>query len=87
MVRKKIRKSAIDLYQDLDQIKASIAAITKDVKSKAKEMLSNSYENAKDRTSDVSDDVEEFISERPYQTIGTALLVGVVLGFLLSHKE
>jgi ElaB/YqjD/DUF883 family membrane-anchored ribosome-binding protein len=87
MARKRIRKSAINLYEDLDHIKASLAAITKDVRSKAAEMLSNSIENAKDKTYEVSDDVEEYIGSRPYQTIGTALLVGVVLGFLLRHKD
>jgi ElaB/YqjD/DUF883 family membrane-anchored ribosome-binding protein len=77
MVKKRVRKSAIDLYDDLDQIKASIAGITKDVKSKAAEMLSSSIENAKDKSYEINDEVEEYVSNRPYHVIGAALLVGL----------
>jgi ElaB/YqjD/DUF883 family membrane-anchored ribosome-binding protein len=86
MVKKRIQK-AVDLYGDLDHIKESLAALTKDVKSKAAGMFSDSFESAKDKGYEINDEVEDYISERPYQTVGTALLIGLVLGFLLRSKD
>jgi ElaB/YqjD/DUF883 family membrane-anchored ribosome-binding protein len=85
--RKQIAKKAKSLFEDLEQIKDSLCTITDDVKSKASTMFSDSFENAKDKTSEIGEGINDFVSDRPFKFIGTALIVGVIAGFLLNQKK
>jgi ElaB/YqjD/DUF883 family membrane-anchored ribosome-binding protein len=86
-LKKTLRKSAVDLHDDLDNIKDSLAALTHDFKTRAAEMFANSLDHAKDKTYEIQDDMEEFVGNKPYHSIGAALLVGFVVGFFLRHKD
>jgi ElaB/YqjD/DUF883 family membrane-anchored ribosome-binding protein len=85
--RKQIEKKAKNLFEDLEQIKDSLCTITDEVKSKAASMFSDSLETARDKTSEIQHGINDFVSDRPFKFIGTALIVGVIAGFLLNQKK
>jgi ElaB/YqjD/DUF883 family membrane-anchored ribosome-binding protein len=49
-------------------------------------MFSDSLETARDKTSEIQHGINDFVSDRPYKFIGTALIVGVIAGFFLKKK-
>lgn len=83
---KKITESSVDLFDDLEQIRESLATITDDVKTKAAEMLARSLGKAKDKSAHMKEEVDEYVSDRPYKAMGIAVLAGLVIGYLL-HKD
>lgn len=74
-----------DLYNDFNKIKAALADTTRDIRGKAGVMLSDSLENAKDRTMAGKEMVEEVVAERPFKSLGVAMLAGLAIGYLI-HK-
>jgi ElaB/YqjD/DUF883 family membrane-anchored ribosome-binding protein len=83
---KKLAESSVDLFDDLEQIKDSLAAITADVKTKTAEMLARSVESAKGKSAEIQENVDAYVTDRPYKFMGMAILTGIVLGYLL-HKD
>jgi ElaB/YqjD/DUF883 family membrane-anchored ribosome-binding protein len=83
---KKLAESSVDLFEDLEQIKDSLAAITADVKTKTAEMLARSVESAKGKSAEIQENVDAYVTDRPYKFMGMAILTGIVLGYLL-HKD
>lgn len=87
-LKSRARNSKIDLYNDIDKIKKALATITHDVKTKTASMVGESIENARDRSYDLQDNVDDYLSERPFKSIGVAMIAGAVIGYLLhSLKE
>lgn len=80
------RHHDIDLKDDLQKIKEVLAATVRDVKGKTAETFNQSIENVKERTTDLHDNTRDYIAEKPFVSIGVALLSGVVLGYLLNGK-
>lgn len=74
---RKHRNNDYDINEDLARIKDALADAAYDVRGKAGEML-------KDKSNDFQESVTNYASEKPFKTIGIALLAGVVLGFLLK---
>lgn len=77
------RNGEFDLYDDIAKIKAALADATYDVKGMASEMLHQSIENAKSRSTAAQDNLSNYIAERPFKTIGIAMLSGLLIGYLL----
>lgn len=84
--RHKPRDPEFDLHGDLEKLKSALADTTFDVKGVAGQMLSDSYENLRSRSSDIQVNVAEYIAKKPFKSLGIALLSGVAIGFLLRHK-
>lgn len=74
-----------DLYEDVEKIKAALMDAGNDVRGKAGEILSDSITNVKEKSDLVKDSVTNYTSEKPLQSLGIALLVGVAIGYLI-HK-
>ena len=72
-----------DIADDVAKIKAAIFETGRDLKGKASEMITGSVDDVKDYTSSIKDNVVDYTSEKPLKSLGIALLVGVVLGFLI----
>lgn len=82
---KKHSKHEYDLYGDVEKIKAALIEATQDVKGKTAEILSESIDDAKRKVYDISDDVSEYVSNKPLKSLGASLLVGVAIGYLLKR--
>jgi ElaB/YqjD/DUF883 family membrane-anchored ribosome-binding protein len=76
-------KDDFDLYGDVEKIKAALVEATQDVKGKAAEILSDSYNDMAEKTHALKENVSEFTAERPFKSLGIALLVGMAVGYLL----
>lgn len=74
-----------DFHDDVEKIKAALQQASDDFKDKASELWTDSVEGVKEHTADAKKSIENYTSEKPLQTIGIALLVGVALGYFL-HK-
>lgn len=77
------RQSAYDLQEDLNNIKAALAEATYDVRGRAGEIFSDSVNNMRDRSVDFKENVEDYVSHKPYKALGIAMAAGLVLGFLM----
>lgn len=85
--KKRLFHKGIDLFNDVQHIKDSLATITNHIKKKTSAKLSDSFDHAKEKAAHLEDDVDTYLSDRPYKSIGAALVVGVLLGFLLHHRD
>lgn len=77
--------SEYDLYGDLAKIKEAIFDTGSDVKGKAGEMIYGTAEDIRDKANYARDNVANYAAERPFKSLGLALLAGVVVGWLI-HK-
>lgn len=76
----------IDLYGDVEKIKEALLAATYDVKGKAAEMLTQSVESAKERSDQFRDTLADYTADKPFKSLGIALLSGIVIGYFLHKK-
>lgn len=72
-----------DLYADLEKIKNAFADTAYDMRGKTGEMFSESLEGVKDRSLQMRDGIVDYTSEKPFKSLGIALLAGVAIGWLL----
>lgn len=79
----KLRSLEHGLYNDLDKIKDAIAGATYHAKDRAGQMLTDSYENIKSKSYDLQDNAALYVADKPFKSLGIALLSGIVIGFLL----
>lgn len=75
-----------DLSGDLTKIKALLAETTRDFKGRAGEVFANSLDNAKEKSVAMQETAENYITKRPFKSIGIALLSGLIIGVLLNRK-
>lgn len=79
----KSRHSHIDLYDDVEKIKAALFDTASDVRGKAGELLNESVESVKERSEEMKENVAEYTGKNPFQSLGIAFLIGAALGFLI----
>lgn len=79
-------KHSYDLYDDLEKIKDALADASDDVRLKAKELFLQSIENAKERSAEIKEDVSDYVGDKPFKSLGFALISGLLIGFLLRRK-
>jgi ElaB/YqjD/DUF883 family membrane-anchored ribosome-binding protein len=72
-----------NLNRDFDSIKRAILSATTNAKKKARNLLTNQVESAKDNAKEMGVNVAHYAKARPFKTIGIAMLTGVCLGFLM----
>lgn len=77
------RHKSNHLHGDLEKIKEAIFNATRDARHKASDMMSESLENAKLKSSVLQNNVREYVNEKPLKSLGIAVLTGIVLGYLL----
>ena len=73
-----------DLSDDVEKIKAALKETTNDLKGRAGEMFTDSVENVKDRTIETKDALADYTAKQPFRSLGIALAIGVVIGYLLK---
>lgn len=72
-----------DLKKDIKEIRNAVRDVTMDVKGKANEITQRAIEKARAKSLAARDTAEDYIHEKPFKTVGVALLVGYVLGLFM----
>lgn len=78
-------KNHYDFYADLENIKDAVYDATRHARGHASGVLSQSINDVKTKSTDISDTVVDYVTEKPYKALGIALLSGLVLGFWLRR--
>jgi ElaB/YqjD/DUF883 family membrane-anchored ribosome-binding protein len=71
------------LNGDIAKIRAALSHATSGVKGKANALISDQWNDVKDKTEDFSEHVSEMIAEKPFKSVAVLLAVGFVFGFLI----
>jgi ElaB/YqjD/DUF883 family membrane-anchored ribosome-binding protein len=79
--------SDYDLYGDMIKIREAFTDTAKDARGKAAEVLSQSFDNVKERTSDIQALMTDYVAEKPIKSLGIAMLSGYLLGALMMRKK
>ena len=74
-----------DLHGDVAKIKQAISKAAEDFKGRTGEILSESVDGIKEQSTFVKDSVANYTSERPFKSLGIAVLVGLTLGILIRR--
>ena len=80
LTARKVKKTGNDLYHDLLNIKDAITDTADGVKTRAEGLVTDLLEDIQNRATGYHDEVEEYITEKPLQTLGIAVLFGIFLG-------
>ncbi|OGT45145.1 MAG: hypothetical protein A3E83_07670 [Gammaproteobacteria bacterium RIFCSPHIGHO2_12_FULL_41_20] len=80
MNKTKTHRRNYDLSADLEKIKNAFSEAAMDVKEKTNDQLSQSMTEIKDQSVQVQNKVKKYIAENPFQSLGIALLAGVIIG-------
>lgn len=75
--------SNFDLYDDVEKIKDALLNATYDIKGKAAELFTQSLDQAKEQSDKLKDNVVEYTSDKPFKSLGIALLSGIAIGYFL----
>jgi ElaB/YqjD/DUF883 family membrane-anchored ribosome-binding protein len=84
---RKKRSKVEGLISDLHNLRDSFAHLTGDMKKKTAKYVHHAADNVKKKGAHLHDEMDSYLTERPYKSIGVALLAGMVLGFLLTHND
>jgi ElaB/YqjD/DUF883 family membrane-anchored ribosome-binding protein len=86
MVTKHKHHHDYDLYDDLEKIKAAIADATRDVKGKTNQLIAQSIDNVKEKSTDLQENLGHYVEKKPFKSLGIAVFIGLVVGYLLHKK-
>lgn len=67
----------------LFRLKIAIAENADGMKTRAEELMTDLFDDFKDKVSEQHEYVAEYAGNKPLQTIGVSLLVGGVIGWLM----
>jgi ElaB/YqjD/DUF883 family membrane-anchored ribosome-binding protein len=76
---RKLKKTQNDLYHDLLKIKDYLTDTADGVKSRAHDMVTDLIEDVQGRTTGLQNEIEGYAKEKPLQSLGIAVLIGVVI--------
>lgn len=77
------RHHKYDLSDDVEKIKAALADATWNAKDRAGEMLFESFDNAKEKSLAMQDNVVNYVTKKPFKSLGIAVFTGILLGYFL----
>jgi len=81
----KRHRSKYDLNDDITRIKELLGETAFDIKGRAGEVLTQTYENARDRTLGVKTNIEKHTQDKPFTSLGISLVTGLFIGYFM-HK-
>lgn len=82
---KRGRHSDYDVYGDLAKIKEALADATYGIKGRAGEVFNQSFDDVGSFLKEKQENVGTYVSDKPFKSIGVALLAGICLGYFI-HK-
>lgn len=80
------RKNNYDLYEDVERIKDALIDATRDVKDKTAEKIADSFEDFKRKQSEITEEVSDYVSDRPLKSLGVSLMLGIAIGYFLHNR-
>ena len=80
---KRSHQNDYDLYNDLAKIRAAISDATYDAKGLAKEVITQSLDEMREKTAVAQENFGTFVANRPYKAVGIAMFAGWLLGYLM----
>ena len=83
----KTERHAHKILDDFENLGIAIRHTTEDVKGHINQLLSDSLENVKDKSSDMKKGVEHYTAEKPFKSLGIALATGLIAGLLLRLRR
>lgn len=72
-----------NLNKDFAKIKAALSDTTHDMRGKAAQMINDSYVDIRDKSLDMQENVANYVGEKPFKSLGLAVLSGIIIGFLI----
>lgn len=81
--RRTVRQFKNDLNTDIKEIKRALRHASFGLKSRANMIAHQAIENAREKSLAARDTAEDYIVEKPFKTVGFALLAGCLLGLFL----
>lgn len=84
------RAKAAEVKDDLREVKKDLkelGALTPDLAREKMAHLAETYERGKEKAAEATNAVEEFIRERPIQSVMIAAGAGLFLGYLLTRQK
>ena len=85
--KKHTAHSDFDLYGDIVKIREAFSDTAKDARGRAAEMLSESINGVKTKTTDLHDVMSDYVAEKPMKSLGIALLSGAFIGAILMRRR
>jgi ElaB/YqjD/DUF883 family membrane-anchored ribosome-binding protein len=74
-----------DLYNDVQKIKNALFETSQDMREQAAGYLSDSVDQMREKTTAVKDNVANYTADKPFKSLGIALLIGAAIGFLFRR--
>lgn len=84
---KHTKKNQYDLTGDMEKIRDAFADTAKDMRGKASEVFTQSIEDVRDKSVDIKDNMEAYITEKPFKSLILAMLSGMCLGGALMRRK
>jgi ElaB/YqjD/DUF883 family membrane-anchored ribosome-binding protein len=75
------------IKNDLEKLKELLATTAYDVGGEARNAISESLENVKEKSTDIQDSITDYVNEKPFKALGLAMLTGVFLGLAMRRKR
>jgi len=72
-----------NIKQKMRETRAALSQTAYDMGGKAEELLIQSLKNAKDKSTDIQDNVSTFVKVNPIKSLAYAFLTGVIASWLL----
>ena|SRR5688572_19947974 len=82
IMHKTTKRPKYDLYGDLENIKSAFSDAADGIRGRAASALYDKWDDARERTQEVQDNVSGVIKKRPLASVLTALLAGALIGRL-----
>lgn len=83
MYAKHKHKSEYNLQDDLENLKRAIFDASNDVKGRTGEIMSESIQALKDKSNETRDSIGEYVQNKPFKSLGIALVAGLFLGLYM----
>ena len=75
-----------DIYEDVEKIKAALFDASQNIKGRATDMLADSVDDMKEKSAAVKNSVADYTADKPFKSLGFALLAGFLIGYFLNRK-
>ena len=79
-------KAAHHLARDMNAIKKAVKQGVQDAKAKTTQYLSEYYDDALEKSANVQNELGHYLSRKPIQTVGIAMLAGLAIGYFLNRS-
>jgi ElaB/YqjD/DUF883 family membrane-anchored ribosome-binding protein len=79
--------TAFNLQDDFDSIREALRDTTEDVKGRINEILTESLDNVKERSTDLKKGLVQYTTHKPLKSLGLALGAGLIIGLILRARR